>query len=76
MPIQSSKQHSAAPVAMDTQNDGRSFKEIRQDCLQRQVLFEDPDFPADDSALFYSKSPPLAFEWKRPGVCVCVCVCV
>uniref|UniRef100_A0A8C5B989 Calpain 9 n=1 Tax=Gadus morhua TaxID=8049 RepID=A0A8C5B989_GADMO len=59
--------HSAAPVAMDTQNDGRSFKEIRQDCLQRQVLFEDPDFPADDSALFYSKSPPLAFEWKRPG---------
>uniref|UniRef100_A0A8C4Z4L1 Calpain 9 n=1 Tax=Gadus morhua TaxID=8049 RepID=A0A8C4Z4L1_GADMO len=72
MPIQSSlssqrAKHSAAPVAMDTQNDGRSFKEIRQDCLQRQVLFEDPDFPADDSALFYSKSPPLAFEWKRPG---------
>ncbi|CAL8288765.1 unnamed protein product [Arctogadus glacialis] len=72
MPVQSSlsgqrAKPSAAPVAMDTQNDGRSFKEIRQDCLQRQVLFEDPDFPADDSALFYSQSPPLAFEWKRPG---------
>ncbi|XP_041959551.1 calpain-9 [Alosa sapidissima] len=55
-----------AHKAENTQVDGRSFEEIRQDCLRRKVLFEDPDFPAVDSSLFYSQSVPINFEWKRP----------
>ncbi|XP_062400197.1 calpain-9 [Sardina pilchardus] len=55
-----------ARKAESTQADGRSFEEIRQDCLRRNVLFEDPDFPAADSSLFYSQSVPINFEWKRP----------
>ncbi|XP_076145628.1 calpain-9 [Alosa pseudoharengus] len=55
-----------AQKAESTQGDGRSFEEIRQDCLRRNVLFEDPDFPAVDSSLFYSQSVPINFEWKRP----------
>ncbi|KAG5278429.1 hypothetical protein AALO_G00098900 [Alosa alosa] len=55
-----------AHKAENTQVDGRSFEEIRQDCLRRNVLFEDPDFPAVDSSLFYSQSVPINFEWTRP----------
>ncbi|KAL2086579.1 hypothetical protein ACEWY4_017638 [Coilia grayii] len=54
------------PKAVSTQSDGRSFEEIRQDCLRKGILFEDPDFPAKDSSLFYSQSVPINFEWKRP----------
>lgn len=39
-----------------------SFKERR--------LFEDPEFPACDSSLFFSKRPPKLIEWRRPGVCL------
>ncbi|XP_031417984.1 calpain-9 [Clupea harengus] len=55
-----------ARKAESVQSDGRTFEEIRQDCLRRKVLFEDPDFPAEDSTLFYSQSVPINFEWKRP----------
>lgn len=55
--------------AVDTQADGRTYEQLRQECLQRNKLFEDPDFPAEDSSLFYSQSVPVSFEWKRPGVC-------
>ncbi|XP_034044325.1 calpain-9 [Thalassophryne amazonica] len=57
---------SGSPKAMDTQSDGKSFEQLRQECLQAGVLFEDPDFPAQDSSLFYSQSVPVNFEWKRP----------
>jgi calpain len=30
-------------------------------------LFEDPEFPAADSSLFFSKRPPKRVEWLRPG---------
>ncbi|XP_060755059.1 calpain-9 [Neoarius graeffei] len=53
--------------AVDTQADGRTYEQLRQECLQRNKLFEDPDFPAKDSSLFYSQSVPVSFEWKRPG---------
>uniref|UniRef100_A0A7N8XFC7 Calpain 9 n=1 Tax=Mastacembelus armatus TaxID=205130 RepID=A0A7N8XFC7_9TELE len=36
------------------------------ECLQNGVLFEDPDFPARDSSLFFSESVPVNVEWKRP----------
>ncbi|KAM9454324.1 calpain-9 [Clarias gariepinus] len=53
--------------AESTQADGKTYEQLRQECLQRKKLFEDPDFPAKDSALFYSQSVPVDFEWKRPG---------
>lgn len=43
-----------------------TFQELKQHCLKEQVLYEDPEFPAVESSLFYSEKPPVAFEWKRP----------
>lgn len=68
MPYSSSLSGSTKPKVESTQADGRSFEEIRQDCLRRGILFEDPDFPAKDDSIFYSQSVPINFEWKRPKV--------
>ncbi|XP_070776150.1 calpain-9 isoform X2 [Enoplosus armatus] len=68
MPLQStlSGRGSGSIKAEDTQSDGKSFEELRHECLQKGVLFEDPDFPAVDSSLFFSQSVPVQIEWKRP----------
>ncbi|CAN9510744.1 unnamed protein product [Ophioblennius macclurei] len=68
MPLQStlSGKGSGPLQAEDTQWDGKSFDELRRECLQQGVLFEDPDFPAADASLFYSQSTPVNIEWKRP----------
>ncbi|KAM8842336.1 calpain-9 [Synchiropus picturatus] len=66
MPLQSTLSGRGSTRPIDTQADGRSFEELRQECLQRGVLFEDPDFPAADESLFFSQSVPVSFEWKRP----------
>ncbi|XP_069024101.1 calpain-9 [Embiotoca jacksoni] len=68
MPLHStlSGRGSGSVPAVDTQSDGKSFEQLRRECLQNGVLFEDPDFPAADSSLFFSHSVPVAFEWKRP----------
>ncbi|XP_012586280.1 PREDICTED: calpain-9 [Condylura cristata] len=50
-----------------THSSGQSFQQLRQQCLQKGVLFEDADFPANSSSLFYSKKPQIPFVWKRPG---------
>lgn len=70
MPLQStlSGRSSGSNKAMDTQSDGKSFEQLRSECLQKGVLFEDPDFPATDSSLYYSQSVPVNIEWKRPTV--------
>ncbi|CAK9301675.1 unnamed protein product [Gordionus sp. m RMFG-2023] len=47
-------------------SNGKTFQQIKQQCLQRGVLWEDPDFPANDSSLFFSKAAPRRFQWKRP----------
>uniref|UniRef100_A0A673Y7T8 Calpain 9 n=1 Tax=Salmo trutta TaxID=8032 RepID=A0A673Y7T8_SALTR len=54
-------------TSISTQGDGKTFEQLRQECLQKKKLFEDPDFPACDSSLYYSQSVPINFEWKRPG---------
>uniref|UniRef100_A0A8C4HJW9 Calpain 9 n=1 Tax=Dicentrarchus labrax TaxID=13489 RepID=A0A8C4HJW9_DICLA len=64
--IQYIYQSSGSTKAIDTQSDGKSFEQLRQECLQKGVLFEDPDFPATDSSLFFSQSVPVNIEWKRP----------
>ncbi|XP_041641849.1 calpain-9 [Cheilinus undulatus] len=68
MPLQStlSGRGSGSQKAIDTQSDGKSFEQLRRECLQKGVLFEDPDFPATDSSLFFSQSCPVSIEWKRP----------
>ncbi|XP_066550335.1 calpain-3 isoform X8 [Amia ocellicauda] len=44
----------------------KSFRELRDKYVRKKVLFEDPTFKADESSLFYSRSYPIKFEWKRP----------
>jgi calpain len=45
---------------------GKTYEQYRDECLQSGKLFEDPDFPAVNTSIFYSKTPPKPFEWKRP----------
>ncbi|KAM9314349.1 calpain-9 [Pholidichthys leucotaenia] len=68
MPLHSnlSGKGSCPTKAKETQSDGKSFEQIRQECLRNGVLFEDPDFPATDSSLFFSQNVPVNIEWKRP----------
>uniref|UniRef100_A0A8C0IE09 Calpain 9 n=1 Tax=Bubo bubo TaxID=30461 RepID=A0A8C0IE09_BUBBB len=54
-------------AACATHSSGKAYEELRQECLRRGVLFEDPDFPACNSSLFFSEKPPIPFIWKRPG---------
>lgn len=44
----------------------QDFHKIRSDLLARGELFEDPEFAASDSSLFFSQRPTRRFEWKRP----------
>uniref|UniRef100_A0A452SVL1 Uncharacterized protein n=1 Tax=Ursus americanus TaxID=9643 RepID=A0A452SVL1_URSAM len=48
---------------------GQSFEQLRQECAQKGVLFEDPDFPANNSSLFYSERPQIPFIRCTPTVC-------
>lgn len=68
MPLQStlSGRKSDPHQVVNTQWDGKSFEQLRKECLQQGVLFEDPDFPAADASLFFSQSVPVQIEWKRP----------
>uniref|UniRef100_A0A663MX20 Calpain 9 n=1 Tax=Athene cunicularia TaxID=194338 RepID=A0A663MX20_ATHCN len=60
-------------AAHPTHSSGKAYEELRQECLRRGVLFEDPDFPACNSSLFFSEKPPIPFIWKRPGVSMLLC---
>ena len=44
------------------------YEEIRKKCLEKGVLWEDPDFPATQSSVYYHHTSPYTFEWKRPSV--------
>ncbi|KAL0965037.1 hypothetical protein UPYG_G00275970 [Umbra pygmaea] len=44
----------------------KNFLELRDKYVSKNILFEDPIFPADDSSLWYSNKFPIDFEWKRP----------
>uniref|UniRef100_A0A2A4K585 Uncharacterized protein n=1 Tax=Heliothis virescens TaxID=7102 RepID=A0A2A4K585_HELVI len=41
------------------------YERIKQTCLEKAELWEDPDFPASQSSVFYYQTPPFHFEWKR-----------
>lgn len=46
----------------------RDFYEIRKSCLNADVLYEDPEFPATDASLYFSRNPQKPVVWKRPWV--------
>ena len=58
------KRPSGPPMKLE----GKTYDEIKAQCQRENRLFEDPDFPPNDSSVFPSKRPPRPFEWKRPGV--------
>ncbi|XP_053129228.1 calpain-6 isoform X2 [Hemicordylus capensis] len=44
----------------------QKYQQLKQQCIAKGELFEDPEFPASDASLFYSGPPPRKVEWKRP----------
>lgn len=43
-----------------------SYERIKNDCKRKSQLWEDPDFPAVQTSVFYHQTPPFTFVWKRP----------
>ena len=47
----------------------KTFEEIRDECLRRKILFEDPEFPANNESLYFNNHMSRRkLEWKRPKV--------
>ena len=46
----------------------KTFSELKEECKQEGELFVDPEFPPDDSSLFFQQRPRMRMEWKRPHV--------
>lgn len=46
----------------------KTFEQLRKKCLEKKVLYLDPEFPPDETSLFYSQKFPIQFIWKRPPV--------
>ena len=44
-----------------------SYQDIIRKCQRAGRKWEDPEFPAVNSSIFYSRPPPKPFEWKRPN---------
>ncbi|CAH0545799.1 unnamed protein product [Brassicogethes aeneus] len=49
-----------------SRSEPQDFLQIRDQCLDSGTLYEDPEFLAEDSSLFFSKRPDRYYEWKRP----------
>nr|XP_026690031.1 calpain-9-like isoform X2 [Ciona intestinalis] len=52
---------------IDIQN--KTVSEVKEELVRKKILYEDPEFPADGNALFYSpphQRPRMDVEWKRP----------
>ncbi|XP_034539001.1 calpain-5-like [Notolabrus celidotus] len=43
------------------------YAELKRNCIKDKTLFEDPEFPANNSSLYFRKPIPGYVEWKRPG---------
>lgn len=43
-----------------------SYERIKNECKRKSQLWEDPDFPAVQTSVFYHQTPPFTFVWKRP----------
>ena len=42
------------------------FEKLKKALLIAGHLYEDNDFPAIQSSVFYHQKPPFQFVWKRP----------
>ncbi|GAB6033052.1 hypothetical protein CHUAL_012668 [Chamberlinius hualienensis] len=42
------------------------FEKVKRSCLKQGQLYEDPEFPANQSSVFYHQTPPFQFTWIRP----------
>ena len=51
-------------------DDVMTFDSIKAECLENGTLWEDPDFPAEDSSIYFENPPSVRgdIEWKRPSV--------
>ncbi|KAF6776502.1 hypothetical protein AHF37_03937 [Paragonimus kellicotti] len=49
-----------------------SYDQLKAQLQQQGRLFEDPEFPAADSSLYYSRSPPRKVDWLRPHINVAI----
>lgn len=45
---------------------GMPAKELRVQCRTSGALYEDPEFPAEPSTIFFSHACPRPYVWKRP----------
>lgn len=45
---------------------GQKYAELKKDAIASGRPFEDPEFPAADSSLVYTKGKAKNVEWKRP----------
>ena len=59
---------SRSPIPSLTLPPKRDFEAIRLACLAEDELYQDPEFPASDSSLYYSRQSPHPIVWKRPWV--------
>ena len=50
------------------------YDNIVRHCLKNETLWEDPEFPAVQSSVFYHQTPPFAFQWKRPHVRIIITI--
>ena len=47
------------------------YENLLKDCLKKKKLWEDPDFKAKDSSVYYNECPVDGdIEWKRPSVSI------
>lgn len=44
----------------------KKFEHLHKKCLEKKVLYLDPEFPPDETSLFYSQKFPIQFVWRRP----------
>ena len=51
-----------------TNFNNQDYKALKDECARNGRLFEDPEFPATNSSLYFSRQPPFTAEWKRPKV--------
>lgn len=49
-----------------------TFEELRDECLKKGCLYEDPDFPTNNTSLFLLDDKPVT--WKRPEVSSLFCL--
>jgi len=48
----------------------QDYNAIKQECLAKDELWEDPAFPATDQSIYPSSQGPLPFTWMRASVSV------